>query len=39
MMPALSAALSGVYPRAYQNALDTIGSLDGQCYGWRYYGY
>ncbi|KAJ5122561.1 transporter mch1 [Penicillium atrosanguineum] len=40
MMPALGAALWGVvYSRAYQNALDAIDSPDGQCYGWRCYGY
>jgi hypothetical protein len=40
MMPALGAAFWGVvYSRAYQNALDAIHSPDGQCYGWRCYGY
>lgn len=40
MMPALGAALWGVvYSRAYQNAVDAIGSPDGQCHGWRCYGF
>ncbi|OQD74954.1 hypothetical protein PENDEC_c009G07191 [Penicillium decumbens] len=40
MMPALGAALWGVfYSTAYQYALDAIHSPDGQCYGWRCYGY
>ncbi|KAJ5745936.1 hypothetical protein N7520_011118 [Penicillium odoratum] len=41
MMPAIGAALWGViYSAAYQNALeDGSGSADGQCHGWRCYGF
>ncbi|KAJ5690033.1 hypothetical protein N7462_004425 [Penicillium macrosclerotiorum] len=41
MMPALGAALWGVvYSSAYQNAVDAgTGTPDGQCHGWRCYGF
>ncbi|KAJ5653888.1 hypothetical protein N7490_000891 [Penicillium lividum] len=41
MMPAIGAALWGViYSAAYQNAVDDgSGSADGQCHGWRCYGF
>ena len=42
MMPALGAALWGViYSTAYQNALDdgTGSGPDGQCHGWRCFGF
>ncbi|KAJ5160166.1 transporter mch1 [Penicillium canariense] len=43
MMPALGAALWGVvYSCAYQNAIDAgtgFGSPDGQCHGWKCYGF
>ncbi|KAJ5101910.1 hypothetical protein NUU61_004132 [Penicillium alfredii] len=43
MMPALGAALWGViYSAAYQSALDDgsgLGSPDGQCHGWKCYGF
>ncbi|CAG7925846.1 unnamed protein product [Penicillium olsonii] len=40
MMPAAGAALWGiVYSAAYQNAMDMGDQVDGQCHGWRCYGF
>ena len=40
MMPAAGAALWGiVYSAAYQGAMDRGDGLDGECHGWRCYGF
>ncbi|KAJ5342496.1 Major facilitator superfamily domain general substrate transporter [Penicillium brevicompactum] len=40
MMPAAGAALWGIiYSAAYQNAVDHGDRVDGQCHGWRCYGF